>query len=115
MLWDGDPQTLTGEAANLRPFISSNGTHWFIAMQNGGDFNVPPCGPVDPLDPQSEVRCEIVPEMFTGETLRVVGSVWNRTMTPWPYDPMALQVDVDGNGVFAGSTETGYALSLIHI
>ncbi len=109
MLWDGDPQTLTGEAANLRPFISSNGTHWFIAMQNGGDFNVPPCGPVDPLDPQSEVRCEIVPEMFTGETLRVVGSVWNRTMTPWPYDPMALQVDVDGNGVFAGSTETGYA------
>ena len=47
--------------------------------------------------------------MFTGESLRVVGSVWNRTMVPWPHDPMALQVDVDGNGVFAGSTETGFA------
>ena len=70
---------------------------------------MPPCGPVDPLDPDSDVRCEIVPEMFTGESLRVVGSVWNRTMVPWPHDPMALQVDVDGNGVFAGSTETGFA------
>jgi hypothetical protein len=78
-------------------------------MQNGGDFNVPPCGPVDPLDPGSEVRCEIVPEMFTGEKFRVIGTVWNRTMTAWPYDPMALQVDVDHNGVFAGSSETGYA------
>ena len=109
ILWDGNPQSLAGEASRLRPFLSSNGTHWFIAMQNGGDFNVPPCGPVDPLDPDSDVRCEIVPEMFTGETLRVVGSVWNRTMVPWPHDPMALQVDVDGNGVFAGSTETGFA------
>ena len=53
--------------------------------------------------------CEIVPEMFTGEELRVIGTVWNRTMTPWPFDPMALQVDVDRNGVFAGSQETGYA------
>ena len=109
MLWDGTPEGLTGQAATLRPFLSSNGTHWFIAMQNGGDFNVPPCGPVDPLDPDSAVRCEIVPEMFTGETLRVIGTVWNRTMTPWPFDPMALQVDIDRNGVFAGSQETGYA------
>ena len=109
MLWDGSPGGLTGQAASLRPFLSSNGTHWFISMQNGGDFNVPPCGPVDPLDPGSEVRCEIVPEMFTGEKFRVIGTVWNRTMTAWPYDPMALQVDVDHNGVFAGSSETGYA------
>ena len=70
---------------------------------------MPPCGPVDPLDPGSDVRCEIVPEMFTGEEFRVIGTVWNRTMTAWPYDPMALQVDVDHNGVFAGSSETGYA------
>ena len=109
MLWDGSPGGLTGQAASLRPFLSSNGTHWFISMQNGGDFNVPPCGPVDPLDPGSEVRCEVVPEMFTGEKFRVIGTVWNRTMTAWPYDPMALQVDVDHNGVFAGSSETGYA------
>ena len=109
MLWDGSPGGLTGQAASLRPFLSSNGTHWFISMQNGGDFNVPPCGPVDPLDPGSEVRCEVVPEMFTGEEFRVIGTVWNRTMTAWPYDPMALQVDVDHNGVFAGSSETGYA------
>ena len=47
------------------------------------------------------------PEMFTGEELRVIGTVWNRTMTPWPFDPMALQVAVDRNGVFAGSSETG--------
>tara|TARA_B100001750_G_scaffold246005_1_gene267098 strand:+ start:64 stop:2934 length:2871 start_codon:yes stop_codon:yes gene_type:complete len=47
--------------------------------------------------------------MFTGEEFRVIGTVWNRTMTAWPYDPMALQVDVDHNGVFAGSSETGYA------
>ena len=109
MLWDGTPQGLTGEAANLRSFLSSNGTDWFIAMQNGGDFNVPPCGPINPQDPASEIRCEIVPEMFTGETFRVLGTVWNRTMTAWPHDAMALQVDIDKNGVFAGSQETGFA------
>jgi plastocyanin len=109
MQWDGNPGGLTGQAATLRPFLNSNGTHWFISMQNGGDFNVPPCGPVDPLDPDSTVRCEIVPEMFTGEKFRVIGTVWNRTMTAWPHDPMALQIDVDHNGVFAGSQETGFA------
>ena len=46
--------------------------------------------------------------MFTGEKFRVIGTVWNRTMTAWPYDPMALKVDIDHNGVFAGSSETGY-------
>ena len=109
MTWDGTPEGLTGESSRLRPFLSSNGTHWRIGMQNGGDFNVPPCGPVDPVDPNSDVRCEIIPEMFTGETLRVIGSVWNRTLVPWPHDPMTLQVDLDRNGIFAGSQETGYA------
>ena len=109
MSWDGTPEGLIGESARLRPFLSSNGTHWRIAMQNGGDFNAPPCGPVEPTDPDSAVRCEIVPEMFTGEELRVIGSVWNRTMVPWPHDPMTLQVDLDRNGIFAGSQETGYA------
>ena len=108
-LWDGTPEGLTGESSRLRPFLSSNGTHWRIGMQNGGDFNVPPCGPVDSTDPDSDVRCEIIPEMFTGESLRVIGSVWNRTMVPWPNDPMTLQVDLDHNGIFAGSQETGYA------
>mgnify|MGYP001214008221 FL=1 len=107
--WDGTPEGLTGESARLRPFLTSNDTHWRISMQNGGDFNSPPCGPVNPLDPDSQVRCEIIPEMFTGETLRVIGSVWNRTMVAWPHDPMTLQVDLDKNGIFAGSQETGYA------
>ena len=91
------------------PFLDSNGTHWTITMQNGADFDSPPCGPVNPLDPSSEVRCEIVPEMFTGETLRIVGSVWNRTLSPWAQDPMALQVDLDKNGIFAGTLETAYS------
>ncbi len=109
MLWDGTVEGLTGESARLRPFLSSNDTHWRIGMQNGGDFNVPPCGPIDATDPDSKVRCEIIPEMFTGETLRVIGSVWNRTLVAWPHDPMTLQIDIDHNGIFAGSQETGYA------
>ena len=107
--WDGSPAGLTGEAARLRPFLTSNGTHWAITMQNGGDFDVPPCGPIEPSDPDSEVRCEIIPEMDTGETFQVIGNVTNRTGTPWLQDPMALQVDLDHNGIFQGSQETGYA------
>ncbi|SVB88643.1 uncharacterized protein METZ01_LOCUS241497, partial [marine metagenome] len=86
-----------------------NSTHWFIVMQNGGDFDAPPCGQINPNDPSSDQRCEIVPEMNTGETFRVIGNVTNRTGTPWIQDPMALQVDLDSNGVFQGSQETGYA------
>ena len=56
MLWDGTPEGLTGESGRLRPFLSSNGTHWFIAMQNGGDFNVPPCGPIDPRQAMRDVK-----------------------------------------------------------
>jgi len=108
-LWDGDPATLIGESSKLRPFLRSNGTHWFITMQNGGDFDAPPCGQIDPTDPISPLRCEIVPEMNTGETFRVIGNVTNRTGTPWIQDPMALQVDLDHNGIFQGSQETGYA------
>ena len=71
-------------------------------MQNGGDFDVPPCGPVNPLDPDSPVRCEIVPEMNTGETFGVRGTVTNRTNDAWDQDPIALQVDIDGNGQIHG-------------
>ncbi|MDP6900110.1 MAG: hypothetical protein QGF94_04670 [Candidatus Thalassarchaeaceae archaeon] len=108
-LWDGNPASLTDEAAKLRPFLRANSSHWFIIMQNGGDFDVPPCGQIDPSDPQSPLRCEIIPEMNTGETFRVIGNVTNRTGTPWLQDPMALQVDLDHNGIFQGSQETGYA------
>jgi len=108
-LWDGDPASLLDEAARLRPFLQTSTTDWFIRMQNGGDFDVPPCGPIDASDPDSPVRCEIIPEMHTGETYRVIGEVMNRTFTPWPYDPMALQVDLDHDGIFAGRKETGYA------
>jgi len=108
-LWDGQTSSLINEAARLKPFLRTNDSFWFVTMQNGGDFDVPPCGPVDPADPDSPVRCEIIPEMHTGETYRVVGEVMNRTRVPWPHDPMALQVDLDHDGVFAGSKETGYA------
>ena len=78
-LWDGIPDNLPGEAINLRGFISVNTTHWFISLVNGGDSDLPPCGQVDPTDPQSPIRCEIVPEMNTGETFGVRGVVTNRT------------------------------------
>ncbi|MBT5617843.1 MAG: DUF4129 domain-containing protein, partial [Euryarchaeota archaeon] len=106
--WDGAPETLVGEAANLRNFISTNSTHWFINLVNGGDGDLPPCGAVDPTDPNSLVRCEIVPEMNTGDSLQVIGEVSNRTNDPWDADPVALQVDVDGNGQFLGAGETAY-------
>jgi hypothetical protein len=106
--WDGAPESLTGEAANLRNFIDTNSTHWFITLVNGGDGDLPPCGAVDPTDPNSAVRCEIVPEMNTGDSLQVIGSVTNRTNDPWDADPVALQVDVDGNGQFLGAGETAF-------
>ena len=106
--WNGDPLTLTDEEVQLRNFISTNSTHWFINLVNGGDSDLPPCGAVDPTDPNSLVRCELVPEMNTGDTLFVTGSVTNRTNDPWDADPIALQVDIDGNGQFLGSTETAY-------
>ena len=107
-LWDGNPDNLPGEAINLRNFLDVNGTHWFIALVNGGDSDLPPCGQVNPVDPLSPVRCEIVPEMNTGETFGVRGKVTNRTNEAWDQDPIALQIDVDGNGQFMGSQETAF-------
>lgn len=106
--WDGTPAGLTNEASRLRPFLTANSTHWFISLVNGGDGNLPPCGPVDRNDPNSAVRCEIVPEMNTGDSLQVIGTVTNRTDDPWDQDPIALQVDVDKNGQFLGAGETAY-------
>ena len=100
--------SLTGEAARLRPFLRANVSHWFIALTNGGDSNLPPCGQVDITDPDSPIRCEIVPEMDTGDTFRITGTVRNRTLDAWDQDPMALQVDVDGNGIFLGTQETAF-------
>ena len=107
-LWDGQLDSLTGEAARLRPFLRANVSHWFIALTNGGDSNLPPCGQVDITDPDSPIRCEIVPEMDTGDTFRITGTVRNRTLDAWDQDPMALQVDVDGNGIFLGTQETAF-------
>ncbi len=107
VLWDGTPSELAGIAdGSLVPFLSSDGINWAIVMQNGADFDSPPCGPVDPLDPSSPARCEIVPEMFTGEKFRVIGNIWNRTLDPWYQDPVTLQVDADKNGAFEGQYET---------
>ncbi len=107
-LWDGDPANLPGEAFRLRSFLDVNSTHWFISLVNGGDSDLPPCGQVDPTDPNSAIRCEIVPEMNTGESFDVRGTVTNRTNDPWDQDPIALQVDIDNNGQFMGSQETAY-------
>ena len=46
--------------------------------------------------------------MNTGDALWVTGSVTNRTNVPWDADPIALQVDIDGNGQFLGQQETAY-------
>ena len=46
--------------------------------------------------------------MNTGETLRMIGSVTNRTDTPWVEDQIALQVDRDGNRQFIGQAETQF-------
>ncbi|HIF46242.1 MAG TPA: DUF4129 domain-containing protein [Candidatus Poseidoniales archaeon] len=110
-LWDGNLSNLTGEATRLRGFIRvDNNTNfdWRIALVNGGDSDLPPCGPIDPTDPSSPIRCEIVPEMNTGDSLEVNGTVTNRTHDAWDQDPIALQVDIDHNGEFAGSQETAY-------
>ena len=106
--WDGNPASLTGEAALLRPFIDTDGDNWSISLVNGGNTNLPPCGAVDPTDPNSAVRCEIVPELNTGEGFRVVGTVTNRTLAPWVDDPITLQIDIDGNGLFIGQQETQF-------
>ena len=109
-LWDGNLSNLTGEAESLRGFLNvdENMSNWIISLVNGGDSDLPPCGPVTPSDPQSPIRCEIVPEMNTGETFRVRGTITNRTNDAWDKDPIALQVDIDGNGQFMGSGETAY-------
>jgi hypothetical protein len=46
--------------------------------------------------------------MNTGDTFGVQGTITNRTNEPWDQDPIALQVDIDGNGQFLGSGETAY-------
>jgi hypothetical protein len=114
VLWDGTPEGLSGISGGaLSPFLTSDGINWTITMQNGADFDSPPCGPVDPLVSSSDVRCEIVPEIFTGESMRVVGHVWNRTLDPMYENngqpvAIALQFDFDHNGLFIGSTETQF-------
>ena len=107
--WDGNESNLTGPEAQLPNFIRTNSTHWFITLVNEGDSNLPPCGAVDPSDPDSAIRCEIFPQMNTGETLMVKGTVTNRTNVPWDTERIALQVDVDGNGQFIGESETKYS------
>ena len=107
--WDGNASNLTGPESQLRNFITTNSTHWFISLVNGGDSDLPPCGAVDPTDPDSLIRCEIVPQMNTGEELVVTGSVTNRTYVPWDTDRIAFQVDSDFNGQFSPTpTETPY-------
>ena len=108
MLWSGNHTTLTNESEVLRPFISADADNWYIALTNGGDADLPPCGKVNPADPDSLDRCEIIPEINTGETVRVNGTVSNRTGAPWTEGTITLQVDIDHNDVFQGTRETAY-------
>jgi hypothetical protein len=108
MLWSGNHTTLTDESEVLRQFISADADNWYIALTNGGDSDLPPCGKVNPTDPESLDRCEIIPEVNTGETVRVDGTVSNRTGAPWTEGTITLQVDIDHNDVFQGTRETAY-------
>ena len=114
MLWDGtmnmtsNKPIFTGEAENIVDFVDVNGTHWFINLVNGGNSELPPCGQIDPTDPDSPVRCEIVPEMDTGASLELVGSVTNRSLVPWTTEPVAVQLDKDRNGIFSSGGETQF-------
>ncbi len=108
LLWNGSHANLNDETAALRDFISVNSTHWFIELTNGGSSDLPPCGKVDRLDPNSEVRCEIIPEMHTGSSFKVRGDVENRTGAAWANDPVSLQVDIDNNGQYTGTLETAF-------
>ncbi len=108
MLWSGNPLDLTDESETLRQFISADADYWYIALTNGGDSDLPPCGKVNPTDPDSLDRCEIIPEVNTGETVRVNGTVSNRTGAPWTEGTITLQVDIDHNDVFQGTRETAY-------
>ncbi|MFL2963067.1 MAG: hypothetical protein ACJZ46_02360 [Candidatus Thalassarchaeaceae archaeon] len=121
ILWDGQESTFAEIAGGVlldnsnQPFLTvqylesnihvDDGNYWSTRLQNGAAFDVPPCGAADPTDPESPIRCEIIPEMFTGETLYVEGQVWNRTMAPYDYDRMQLAVDKDRNLVFQGTGE----------
>lgn len=114
MLWDGtmnmttNKPMFTGEAEDIVDFVDVNSTHWFIKLVNGGDGDLPPCGQVDPTDPESPVRCEIVPEMDTGSSIELTGSVTNRSLIPWTVEPVAVQLDKDKNGIFSSGGETQF-------
>ena len=111
LLWDGDPTSLYGPQNNSRakaliPFVETNSTHWFVKMSNGAFNELPPCGPIEASNPDTGYRCEIIPEVLTGDQVRVVGSVENRTKVPWYNDNIVLQVDLDRNLAFGSSGET---------
>ncbi len=94
--WDGDLNTLptiSSEAVKLMDFVSVNSTHWSIAMLNGGSLSVPPCGPVEIDNPNSDVRCEVVPLMNTWDAFEITGDVKNRTGTPWACPPPITEAD----------------------
>jgi hypothetical protein len=106
--WDGNASNLTGQAAKLRPFLTTVGDDWKITLVNGGETNLPPCGKVDPFDQNSDTRCEIIPEMNIGDVFSISGKVTNRTFQPWDEDQIALRIDEDGNGLFEGRGETQF-------
>ena len=108
LLWSGNPLDLNDEAETLRQFIDADEDNWYISLTNGGDADLPPCGKINPSDPDSGTRCEIIPEINTGEVVRVDGDVSNRTGSPWTDGTITMQVDIDHNDVFQGTRETAY-------
>ena len=107
-LWSGNHLDLTDESEVLRSFIDADADNWYIDLTNGGDFDLPPCGKVDPNDANSIERCEIIPEVNTGEIVRIDGDVSNRTGAPWTDGTITMQVDIDHNEMFQGTRETAY-------
>ncbi|MBJ24430.1 MAG: hypothetical protein CMB64_07160 [Euryarchaeota archaeon] len=111
LLWDGNLESLNNSNTKaLMPFIRANSTDWYVKMSNGAFNELPPCGPIEKSNPDTEYRCEIIPEVLTGDQIRVTGTVENRTKVPWYNDNIVLQVDVDKNLAFGSSGETFYNL-----
>ena len=110
MLWDGNPASLTAKQPTS---LTSSMLTQRIGHQTRQWRRQQPTAlwTIDPSDPDSPVRCEIVPEMDTGASELV--TVTNRSLVPWTIEPVAVQLDKDKNGIFSSGGEISLPKSRI--